>query len=98
MHSEADYSLNSKEEYNHDLLNSLKPLSEFTTSFADADSENMNTQVQFNTDSIFFVCNNSTAGHICNDMRKFIPGSLWQSNKSLTTANGTGPCLQEGIV
>jgi hypothetical protein len=31
-------------------------------------------------------------------MRKFIPGSLWQSNKSLTTAKGTGPCLQEGMV
>jgi hypothetical protein len=97
-HSEADYSLNFEREYNHDLLNSLEPLSGFTTSFADADSEKMNTQIHFDTDSIFFVCNNSMTSHICNDMRKFIPGSLWQSNKSLTMANGTGPCLQEGTV
>jgi hypothetical protein len=67
-------------------------------SFADADSENVNTQVHFDTDSIFFVCDNSTTGHICNDLKKFVPGSLRQSNKSLTTANGTGPCLQEGTV
>ena len=53
----------------------------FTTSFADADSENMNTQVHFDTDSIFFVCDNSTTGHLCNDLKKFVPGSLWQSNK-----------------
>jgi hypothetical protein len=70
----------------------------FATSFADADSENMNMQVHFDTDSIFFVCDNSTTGHICYDLKKFVPGSLRQSNKSLTTANGTGPCLQEGTV
>jgi hypothetical protein len=49
-------------------------------------------------DSVFFVCNNSTTGHICNDIWKFIPGSLHQTNKSLTTANGTGPCLQDGTI
>jgi hypothetical protein len=37
-------------------------------------------------------------GHICNDIRKFIPSSLQESNKSLITANGTGPCLQEEMV
>ena len=58
----------------------------------------MNTQIHFDTDSVFFVCDNSTTGHICNDIRKFVPGSLRQTNKSITTANGTGPCLQEGTI
>jgi hypothetical protein len=39
------------------------------------------------TDSSFFVCDNSTTGHICNDIRKFVPGSIRQTNNSLTTAN-----------
>ena len=70
----------------------------FTSSFADGDAEKLNTQIHFDTDSVFFVCDNSTTGHICNDIRKFVPGTLHQTNKSLTTANGTGPCLQEGTV
>ncbi len=70
----------------------------FTTSFADGKSEKLNTQVHFDTDSIFFVCINSTTGHICNDIQKFIPGSLCQTNKCLTTANSTGSCHQEGTV
>jgi hypothetical protein len=48
----------------------------FTTSFANVDTEQLNTQVHFDTDSSFFVCDNSTTGHICNDIRKFIPGSI----------------------
>ena len=40
----------------------------FTTSLADADLERLNTQVPFDTDSIFFVCDNSTTGHICNNL------------------------------
>jgi hypothetical protein len=98
MHYKGDYSFHSKGEYDHNLKHSLNLLSGYTTSFADADSEKINTQIHFNTDSIFFVCNNLMTGHICNDIRKFIPGSLQQSNKSLTTANGTWPCLQEGMV
>ena len=70
----------------------------FTTSFADVDTEQLNTQVHYDTDSSFFVCDNSTTGHICNNIRKFVPGSIQQTNKSLTTANGTGSCLQEGTV
>ncbi len=70
----------------------------FAVSIADVDSEQLNTQVHFDTDSIFFVCDNSTTGHICNDIRKFIPHTIQQTNKSLTTANGTEPYLQEGIV
>jgi len=70
----------------------------FTSSFADGDTEKLNTQIHFDTDSVFFVCDNSTTGHICNDIRKFVPGTLHQTNKSLTTANGTGPCLQEGTI
>ena len=64
----------------------------FTTSFAVVDTEQLNTQIHFDTDSSFFVCNNSTTGHICNDIRKL------QTNKSLTTANGTGSCFQEETV
>jgi hypothetical protein len=48
----------------------------FTTSFADVDTEKLNTQVHFDTDSTFFVCDNSTTGHICNDIQKFIPDSI----------------------
>jgi hypothetical protein len=70
----------------------------FTSSFADGDTEKLNTQIHFDTDSVFFVCDNSTTGHICNDIQKFVPGTLHQTNKSLTTANGTGPCLQEGTI
>jgi hypothetical protein len=73
-------------------------LHSFTTSFVDAESDQLNTQAHFDADSIFFVCDNSTTGHICNDIQKFIPGALCQTNKSLTTANGTGPFLQEGTV
>jgi hypothetical protein len=40
----------------------------FTTSFADGNSEKLNTQVHFDTDSIFFVCDSSTTGHICNEV------------------------------
>jgi hypothetical protein len=70
----------------------------FTTSFANVDTEQLNTQIRFDADSSFFVCDNSTTGHICNDIRKFVPGSIRQTNKSLTTENGTGSCLQEGTV
>jgi hypothetical protein len=58
----------------------------FTLSFADVD------------DFSFFVCDNSTTGHICNDIWNIFPGSIPQMNKSLTTANGTGSRLQEGTV
>jgi hypothetical protein len=70
----------------------------FTTSFANVDSEQLNTQTHFDTDSVFFVCDNSITKHICNDIEKFDPGTLRQTNKTLTTANGIGPCLQEGSV
>ena len=70
----------------------------FTTSFADADLETLNTQVPFDTDSIFFVCDNSATGHICNDIRKFVPGSIRSTARRLTTANGTGAYVQEGTV
>ncbi len=81
MHYKGDYLFHSKGGYDQDLQHSLDSLSGYTTSFADADSEKINTQIHFNTDSIFFVWNNSTTGYVCNDVRKFIPGSPWQSNK-----------------
>ncbi len=86
------------DDYHEDIKYPLGFLNGFTSSFADGDSEQLNAQVHFDTNSVFFVCDNSTTGHICNDIRKFIPGSICQTNKSLTTANGTGPCLQEGTV
>ena len=58
----------------------------------------MNTQVPFNTDSMFFVCDNSPTGHICNDISKFVPGTMRDTLRRLTTANGTGSCLREGTV
>jgi hypothetical protein len=70
----------------------------FTRSFADVHPEQLNTQTHFDTALVFFVCDNSTTGHICNDIQKFVPGTLQQTNKSLTNANGTGPCLQEETV
>ena len=86
------------EDFEQDIRYPFNSLHGFTSSFADNNTEKLNTQIHFDTDSVFFVCDNSTTGHICNDIRKFIPGSLRQTNKSLTTANVTGPCLQEGTV
>ncbi len=40
----------------------------FTSSFADGNTEQLNTQIHVDTDLIFFVCDNSTTGHICNDI------------------------------
>jgi hypothetical protein len=88
----------SMKDFKRDIKKPLSLLQRFTTSFADGDSEKLNTQIDFDTDLVFFVCDNSTTGHISNNIQKFIPGSLCQTNKSLTTANGTGPCLQEGMV
>jgi len=69
-----------------------------TTCLADVDQERMNTQVPFGTDSVFFVCDNSSTGHICNEVSKFVPGTMRDTLRRLTTANGTGPCLREGTV
>jgi hypothetical protein len=98
MHSKRDYSTHSKREYEQDTKYPLVLRCGFTTSFADADPEKINTQFHFDTDWVFIIWDNSTTGHICNDIRKFVPNSLWQSNKSLTMENKTGPCLQEGMV
>ena len=70
----------------------------FTRIFADADVEKLNTHVPFDTDSIFFVCDKYTTGHICNDLIIFVPGSLQQTTRRLTTANGTVTPVQEGTI
>ena len=57
-----------------------------------------NTQVPFDTDLVFFVCDNSTTVHICNDLLRFVPGSLQKTTRRLITANGTGPPVQEGTI
>ena len=89
-----DSSTSSYSGYNH--------LHGFTTSFADADAdadaEQINIQVPFDTNSICFVCENSTTGHICNDTLKLIQGTLHKTNRRLTTSNGTGPPIQEGTI
>jgi hypothetical protein len=90
FYSEGDFEKN--------IQHPLSSLQGFTTSFADGYSEKLNTQIYFDMDSVFFVCDNSTSGQFCNDICKIIPDLLHQTNKSLTTANGTGPCLQEGTV
>ncbi len=91
-------SLPSEGDLEQDIQHPISSFQGFTTSFADGNSEKLNTQVHFDTDSIFFVCDNSRTGHICNYVQVFIPCSICQMNKCLTTANGTGPCHQEGTV
>jgi hypothetical protein len=59
-------SLPSEGDLEQDIQQPISSFQGFTTSFADGDSEKPNTQVHFDTDSIFFVCDNSTTGHICN--------------------------------
>jgi hypothetical protein len=88
--------LPSKGDLEQDIQQPISSFQGFTTSFADGNSEKLNSQVHFDTYSIFFVCDKSTTGHICNDIQKFIPGSLHQTKKCLTTSNGTDPCHQEG--
>ena len=61
----AESNMSSYSGYNH--------LHGFTTSFVDADIDQLNIKVPFDTDSILFVCENSITGHICNDLLKFIP-------------------------
>jgi hypothetical protein len=91
----ASYTLEDSEQ---DIKYPLSSLHGVTSSFMDGALEKLNTQINFDTDLVFFVCDNLTTGHICNDIQKIVPGTLHQTNKSLTTANGTGPCLQEGSV
>ncbi len=69
----ASYTLENIEQ---DIKYPLGSLYGFESSFANGDSEKLNTQIHFNTDSIFFVCDNSTTGHIRNDIQKFVPGTL----------------------
>jgi hypothetical protein len=51
-----------------DIQQPISLFQEFTTSFADGKSEKLNTKVHFDTDLIFFICDNSMTGHICNDI------------------------------
>jgi hypothetical protein len=76
----SKHTLHSMEDFEQDIKYPLCLLQGFTTSFADGDSEKLNTQIHFNTDSVFSVCNNSTTGQICNDICKLIPGSVHQTN------------------
>ena len=84
----APYTL---EDFEQDIKYPLGSLHGFTSSFMDGYSEKLNTQIHFDTDSVFFICDNSTTSQICNDIQNFVPGTLHQTNKSLSTANRTGP-------
>jgi hypothetical protein len=77
----SKHKLHSMEDFEQDIKYPLCLLQGFTTSFADGNSEKLNTQIHFDTDSVFFVSNNSTTGQIYNDIHKFIPGSVHQTNK-----------------
>jgi hypothetical protein len=61
-------SLPSKGDLEQDIQQPISSFQGFTTFFADGNAEKLNTQAHFDTDSIFFICDNSTAGHICNDI------------------------------
>jgi hypothetical protein len=79
--------IHSMKDFEQDIKYPLCLLQGFTTSLADSSSEKLNMQIHFDTDSVFFVWVNPTTRDICNDICKFIPGSLHQTNKCLTTAN-----------
>ena len=51
----------------------------------------------FDTDSSFWVCDNSATGHICNDASMF-HGELIPSIYEVATASGTGNSLKMGTV
>jgi hypothetical protein len=52
----------------------------------------------FDTDSLFWVCNNSATGHICNDKSLF-SGELVTSIYTVGTATGTSePTLMGTVV
>ncbi len=70
----------------------------FTTSLVNFYTENLSRQTHFDTDSIFFACDNSTTSHICNNFCKFVPGTLCSTSQWLTMANKISLCLQEDTV
>jgi hypothetical protein len=51
----------------------------------------------FNTDSSFWVCNNSATGHTCND-KSLVSGELIPSNYIVGTATGTSEPTLTGTV
>ena len=55
---------------------------------ADDDNMGMDSRVAFDTDSTFWVCNNSTTGHVCNDKSLF-HGPLIPSHYQIGSATGT---------
>ena len=68
-----------------------KPIKKVLTSvFTTSDEENMSTdsRVAFDTDSTFWVCDNSATGHVCNDKALF-HGPLVPSRYQIGSATGT---------
>jgi hypothetical protein len=69
------------------------------SALASRDEEDLgdNTSSSFDTDSSFWVCDNSATGHICNDASMF-HGDLVPSIYNVATANGTGDASKMGTV
>ncbi len=67
--SESEGEISTKPKSEGEISMGSHSLYGFTASFADIDTEQLNMQIHFDIDSVFFVCNNSTTGHICNDIQ-----------------------------
>jgi hypothetical protein len=60
----SKHKLCSMENFEQDIKYPLCLLQGFTTSFADGNLEKLNKQSHLDTESVFFVCNNPTTGHL----------------------------------
>jgi hypothetical protein len=94
------HTLHSMEDFKQDIKYPLCLLQGFTISFADGDSENSTCKFTSHGLSIFLF---ATTQSLETFAKTFANSSLYLldlfiTNKCLTTANGTGPCLQEGTV
>ena len=74
-----------------------QPVLSHAICLANVDEEKLNTQEHFDSDSVFFVCDNASTGHICNDSSLFV-GELQASSCQLITATSSSICIQEGTV
>ena len=76
-----------------------EPAHAFASVLATSDEDNLgeNTMSSFDTDSSFWVCDNSATGHICNDASMF-HGELIPSVYGVATASGTSNSLKMGTV
>ena len=74
-----------------------QPVLSHAICLVNVDEVKLNTQEHFDSDSVFFVCNNASTGHICNDASLFV-GKLKASSRQLVTTTSSSICIQEGTV